>query len=174
MAERVSFLPIRLGLAVLVAGVIAATSLGTAQAQNRNEAAGRVGNGEVIRIFEKGSFSRCSAVFYDGERAMLRIAFNADRAYGLSIPEIQVQPRLPLTISVSSPGSGVYTADADGNQGGRAWRPLDTQTVARMMGFRGPLIVHAGHKRFQWNLGASMENVFVAIESCTNRATGWR
>lgn len=85
-----------------------------------------------------------------------------------------VQPGQRLTIAISSTGSATFAAPAAGNQGGRAWRMLDQQVVQRMMDFRGPLIVRAAATRYHWDMGTSMENVLVAIESCTNRAMGWR
>ncbi|NKC32419.1 hypothetical protein [Falsiroseomonas selenitidurans] len=145
-----------------------------AQAQYRQEPAGRIGSGDVIRIFENGRFHRCSAAFFDSNRNMLRIAFTAQREYGLSIPQVVVQRGQPLRISVNSTGSGNHVANAQGNQGGRAWRALDLQTVERMMDFRGPLMVQAASTRYHWNLGTSVRNVLVAIENCTNRAVGWR
>ena len=147
---------------------------GMAQAQYRQETAGRVGSGVIIRIFDGARFDRCSAEFFDSNRNALRIAFNTQRQYALSIPQIVVQPGQRLTIAVSSTGSATYTAGAAGNQGGRAWRMLDQQVVERMMDFRGPLLVQAAATRYHWNLGTSVENMLVAIENCTNRASGWR
>lgn len=172
---NMQFFSVRISIFALVGALFALSFPNVAQAQHRQESTGvRVGTGEVIRIFEKNRFNRCSAVFSDSNRNVLSIAFSARREYWLSIPQVVVQRGQLLTISVSSPGSGTYAADAAGNQNGRAWRQLDSQTVQQMLNFQGPLIINAASTQYQWNLGTSVENVLVAIENCTNRASGWR
>lgn len=160
-------------VAVALAGLILVLS-GAAQAQYREEPAGRVGGGSVIRIFEGNRFDRCSGVFLDGNDNMLRIAFNTRREYALSIPQVVVPRGQRLEIAVGAAGIGSDSADAVGNQNGRAWRMLDQRAVDLMMRFRGPIIVATNSTRFTWNLGASVEDVLVAIENCTNRSMGWR
>jgi hypothetical protein len=163
----------RIGLGALVAAMCAAVWPGPAQAQYREEAAGRIGTGHVVRIFEGANFHRCAAGFQNGNRDVLRIALLADRKYWLSIPPTAIRHNEPPTIAVTANGSGTYASSAFAHSG-RWVTTLPANTVERMMDFRGPLIVRTRSARYEWNLGTSVENVLVAVENCTNRASGWR
>jgi hypothetical protein len=163
----------RIGLGALVAAVCAAAWPGAAQAQHREEAAGRVGSAQIIRIFGGANFHRCSAHFENANRDVLRIAMLADRKYWLSIPPTAIRHNEPPTIAVTANGSGTYASSAFAHSG-RWVTTLPANTIERMMDFRGPLIVRTRSARYEWNLGTSVENVLVAIENCTNRASGWR
>lgn len=165
--------PVARRLAPAAMALFAVALAGPAAAQYREEPAGRVGSGTVVRIFEANRFNRCAGTFFDGSRKMLRIAFTAGRRYSLSIPPVTPAPGGPLTIAVSAPGSGTHASNAV-TDGQRSWTELPMPTVEAMMRFRGPLIVQAGTSRFQWNLGASVEDVLIAIENCTIRAQGGR
>ena len=161
-------MPALLPGALALFGILQATP---AAAQYREEQAGRVGSGTVLRIFENNRFHRCAASFNNPQ--MLRIAFTASRRYAMSVPAVNAPPGRPLLISVTSTGAPSFSMSAQTN-GQRTSTDLDMPTVEAMMRFRGPLIVEAGARRFQWSLGASVENVMIAIENCTNRAQGGR
>ncbi|UPY35784.1 hypothetical protein [Sediminicoccus sp. KRV36] len=156
-----------------VMALVVVTHAAPAAAQYREEQAGQVGSGTVVRIFEANRFNRRSGTFFDANRNMLRIAFGIGRSYGLSIPPVTPAPGVPLTIAVSAAGSGTHASEATTN-GQRIWTTPPQPTIEAMMNFRGPMIVQSGRSRFQWSLGASVQDVLIAIENCTNRAAGWR
>lgn len=143
-----------------------------AAAQYREEQAGQIGAGTVLRIFEGNRFNRCAAHFPNPE--VLRIAFTIGRKYTISVPPVSPVPGKPLTIVVTSASPAATYANSALTDGSRTFAELPMPAVEGLMRFRGPLLVEAGNRRFQWALGASVQDVLIAIENCTNRAAGWR
>ncbi len=158
------------GLAVLALLLSAMAS--PAAAQYREEQAGRIGAGTVLRIFEGNRFHRCAAHFANPD--VLRIAFTTGRKYSISVPSVSPVPGRSLAIVVTSTPPAATYANAALTDGNRTFAELPLPTVEGLMRFRGPLLVEAGNRRFQWSLGASVQDVLMAVENCTNRASGWR
>ena len=151
---------------------LACISAAPAAAQDyRQENAGRAGNAAVIRIFEGGSFNRCAA-HIGGDGNMLRIAFTKERVYTLSVPSTPTARAPHVLTLLLNPGGRRGLPGATG--GTRAWATVDLQTIEAMMGARGPIVVEYGRNRYSWDLGAPVATVLQAVETCTNRAVGWR
>lgn len=154
------------GLALAVAG----TSPALAQA-TRDETVQRIGTGAIIRIIENNSFHRCAASF-GPDASMLRFAFQRDRVYTVSVPAAPTaRPPIRLAMQLNPGGRRVI----NGTQNhARAWGAVDAATVNAILEHRGAFVVELGANRYSWDLGASTQAIFEAIETCTNRAMGWR
>lgn len=162
----------RMSRAAGAALAFACLSIGPAAAQSyREEPVSRIGSGTILRIIDNNQFNRCAASF-GPNASMLRIAFNKDRLYQISVPAAPTaRPPIQLAIQLNPGGRRVI----NGTQNhARAAGNLDSATTNAILEHRGPFVVGLGGNRYEWNLGAPMPAIFEALENCTNRASGWR
>ena len=154
-----------LGLALMLAA-------GPALAQgNRQEDAGKVGNGRILKIWEGGRFDRCAVEFVSPSGAA-RLAFNTERRYALSVPPPNFRVTGLLTMTVDVRGRS-FGNDAATN-GQRAWIGLNNDLVQALLNHHGPLVVWLDRQQLQWPVTVPMGQVFRAVEDCLNRGVGWR
>lgn len=140
-----------------------------AAAQYAEKAVGKAGPFVIHQIAEGGKFNRCAATLM-GKPGMLRLSWNVNHAYSISVPPPKVMSS-PLILSIGTP-SGVLSNDAVTN-GQRAWSGLDQLTVDALMKVKGSIVVDLGRNHFVWPIGRTdMTDVFVKMEDCVLKAQG--
>ncbi len=161
------------GWLAAAACLVAATGLlapGQAAAQLRAEPAGNVGPIMIDRAYEANRFNRCRAIFRSRSGDFI-LHFSANRTYLITLPS---PPRIPnplmVIMDLGRQGTVGLAALTDGN---RVRANLDNATVQSLLRHRGPIRARVGDVQGEWP-GAPMEEVFIAIENCVNRATGGR
>lgn len=147
-------------LSLLITPVLSAT---TAQAEEKK--AGRVGDFDIIAIFDKGKFDRCAASSKNGT-GMLRLAFTTRRFYSLSIPGVKNSGKQTMSLTFDNGATRSYPAT--GANDSRAWLVLDDQSTQAFLNAKESLDIDFAGQHFGWLLyNQKMEDMFVALEDCT-------
>jgi hypothetical protein len=137
----------------------------TAQAQRRDEKVGRVGNVDILRVWEGGRFDRCFGLV-PGLEGGFRVFWNVGRNYIITMPAVGT--RQTVQLAITTPRGMVQT-------GGRLVGPrtvveLNNQQTQQVMSLRGRFEVDVQGTIFPYQLqGVTMEQVFVAVENCAHR-----
>lgn len=155
----------------LVRSVLAAALLSCAlmapdaQAQRRDEKVGRVGNVDILRVWEGGRFDRCFGLV-PGIGGGFRVFWNVGRNYIITMPAVGTAPG--VRIAVTTPRGMVQTSGR--LVGPRTVVTLNNQEAQQIMSLRGRFEVDVQGTIFPYQLqGATMEQVFVAVENCAHR-----
>jgi hypothetical protein len=140
---------------------------GDARAQRRDEPFGRVGNVQVLRVLESGRFDRCYGMV-PGFQLGARLFWNGRSDYILTVPGINPPGDKAVTINV--PGNAIAARGrTDGGQG-RTVIVLNGRQVEQFIRTRGSFQVDVQGTQFPFTLsGATMEQVFRAVEECVFR-----
>lgn len=125
----------------------------------------RVGDFQIIAIFEKGRFDRCAAVLTNGT-GMLRLAYTTKRIYSLSVPGVKGHGPDEMALRFDGGASQFYFAT--GANDDRAWLTLDQSAVDAFRDSSEQFDVDFAGRAYSWSLyNAAMTDVFLAIEDCT-------
>ncbi|MBS7789951.1 hypothetical protein KTR66_08095 [Roseococcus sp. SDR] len=150
-----------LGAALLSCALMAPT----AQAQRRDEKVGRVGNVDIVRVWEGGRFDRCYGLV-PGIEGGFRVFWNVGRNYIITAPGVGTGQA--LAVAVTTPRGMVQTRGQIA--GGRTVVTLNNQEAQQIMSLRGRFEVDVQGTIFPYQLqGTTMEQVFVAVENCAHR-----
>ena len=156
--------------AVVLIGTLATLAAQPALAQHKTTKVGQAGPFIIDRIDENGAFDRCAATLQPGPN-MLRISWNKDRVYSMSVPPGPVA-KGPLILTIDMGKAGSWSEPAVTN-GERAWATLSLATVEKLMAVGNKIVVSLGSKRYEWTIGKTpMTDVFVAMENCVHKAQG--
>lgn len=137
----------------------------TAGAQRRDEPVGRVGNVSILRVWEGGRFDRCFGLV-PGVGGGARIFWNVGRDYILTVPAVGTGRS--VNIALSTPRGMIHAAGP--LIGDRAVITLNGRQAQQVMSLRGRVEVDVQGTIFPYALqGATMEEVFVAVENCAHR-----
>ena len=148
--------------AVLLAGMMLAPA---AQAQYRDERVGRIGNVDILRVWEGGRFDRCFAQVPAAHGAF-RLFWNVGRDYVFSAPAVGTGRG--LHIAISTPRGMIHTTGSLRNE--RTVFSFDQRDVEKLMSVRGRFTVDVQGTIFPYTLqGTTMEDVFVTVENCAHR-----
>jgi len=123
----------------------------------------------IDKISEKGRFDRCAATLQPGPN-MLRIAWNKDHVYTISVPASKlITGRLKMTFK-SGARDLSYNALTDGS---RTWATIDTPGIEAIMSTKGTIRININQTPYSWPIGrTNMEDVLSAVEDCTWKAHG--
>jgi hypothetical protein len=147
-------------LSLLITPVLSAT---TAQAEEKK--VGRVGDFDIVAIFDKGKFDRCAASSKNGT-GMLRLAFTKRHVYSLSIPGVKNSGK--QIISLTFDNGATLSYEATGANDSRAWVALDDQSTQAFLNAKESLDIDFAGQHFSWLLyNQTMEDMFITIENCT-------
>lgn len=139
----------------------------TAQAQRRDEKVGRVGNVDILRVWEGGRFDRCFGLV-PGLGGGFRVFWNVGRNYIITAPAVGT--RQAVAVAVTTPRGMVQTRGR--LTGERSVIELNNQEAQQIMSLRGRFEVDVQGTIFPYQLqGVTMEQVFVAVENCAHRNT---
>ena len=146
-------------------------ALVTATAMAQEVKIGQVGVFAVHKISAGGKFSRCALTLEPGP-SMLRISWNKDHEYSISVPPPPKSPgRLMMQISMGKAGSYSFDAKTDGK---RAWATIDAGSIDPFMDLKKQIVIDVGGAHYVWQIGATkLEDAFVKLEDCVHKATGW-
>jgi hypothetical protein len=141
---------------------------GDAYAQRRDEAFGRVGNVQVFRVLESGRFDRCYAMVPDFQLGA-RLFWKTGTDYILTVPGVETPG--PKRVEIRTPrGVMQVTGRAEGGWQGRTIMTLPGPQADQFISLRGAFEVNVAGVRFPYELrGATMEQVFRAVEDCVFR-----
>ena len=149
-------------------GALAAFVATPAMAQDSK--VGEVGPFIIHKISDKGVFNRCAATLQPG-KSMLRIAWNKDHDYFISVPT-PPGSRAPVMLSLNLGRAGARTLEAR-ITGERTSAKLDNGAVDALMKIKRRIAVDVGPAHFVWPIGnVSMETVFQKVEDCVWKAHG--
>jgi hypothetical protein len=153
-------------LSVLVGALLScALIVPTAQAQRRDEKVGRVGNVDILRVWEGGRFDRCYGLV-PGLGGGFRVFWNVGRNYIITMPAVGTGRT--VQVAVTTPRGMVQTGG--GLIGPRTVVELNNQQTQQIMSLRGRFEVDVQGTIFPYQLqGVTMEQVFVAVENCAHR-----
>jgi hypothetical protein len=153
-------------LSALAAALLScALAVPAAQAQRRDEKVGRLGNVDILRVWEGGRFDRCYGLV-PGIGGGFRVFWNVGRNYIITAPGVGTGQ--PLDVAVTTPRGMVQTRGRI--MGGRTVVELNSREVQQVMSLRGRFEVDVQGTIFPYQLqGATMEQVFVAVENCAHR-----
>lgn len=153
----------------LVASIVLSVS-GEAQAQRRDERVGAVGNVPVFRVFEGARFDRCYGMVPDFQLGA-RLFWKTGSDYVLTVPGVETPG--PKRVTIRTPrGVMQVNARAEGGWQGRTIMTLPGPQAEQFMSLRGAFEVNVDGVRFPYELrGATMEQVFQAVENCVQRNT---
>lgn len=158
-------------VAIVASWLVCATALvGTEVRANTNEKFATVGPFEIIRIYEGQDFTRCAASLGQGS-GMLRIAYNAERKYTVSVPGVKKSSNLMMYIEGPEDVDDIsFKAQSDGN---RTWGNLDKQQVKDFARTKKQIRVFVNQdnspdqKTFTWAIGnTSLAEVVSKVEQC--------
>lgn len=157
--------------AIVVPWLVCATALVDTEARaNTNEKFATVGPFEIIRIYEGQDFTRCAASLGQGS-GMLRIAYNAERKYTVSVPGVKKSSDLMMYIEGPEDVDDIsFKAQSDGN---RTWGNLDKKQVKDFVRTKKQIRVFVNQdnspdqKTFTWPIGnTSLAEVVSKVEQC--------
>lgn len=146
-----------------LAAALALTLAAPLQAEQKT--VGRVGDFDILAIFEKGKFDRCAASSENGT-GMLRIAYTVANIYSLSVPGVKGVGPDEMVFRFDGSDPEYYFASGANND--RAWLTLDAEAkTAIQNSTEGLDVTFAGHD-YAWSFyNSDMPAVFAAIEKCT-------
>jgi hypothetical protein len=148
------------------AALLAAMFLTATTATAQQKTVGRVGDFDILAIFEKNKFDRCAAHSENGTGA-LRIAYTKALAYSLSIPGVKGHGPDEMTLVIDGSAPGHYFATGANND--RAWLTLDAETVDALLNASEALDMTFAGRNYSWSFyNSNMTDVFVAIENCVH------
>lgn len=148
--------------AALLAGALLAPA---AQAQRRDERVGRIGNVDILRVWEGGRFDRCYG-YVPGIEGGFRLFWNVGRSYIMTAPAVGTGQS--LGVAITTPRGMIQTNG--GLMGGRTVVTLNQREVDKLMSLRGRFQVDVQGTIFPYTLqGTTMQDVFVAVENCAHR-----
>ena len=141
---------------------------GDVHAQRRDEPVGRVGNVQVFRVLECGRFDRCYGMVPDFQLGA-RHFWKMGSDYILTVPGVE-RPG-PKRVEIRTPrGVMQVTGRAEGGWQGRTIMTLPGAQAEQFISLRGAFEVNVDGVRFPYELrGATMEQVFRAVEDCVGR-----
>lgn len=140
-----------------------------AGAQSGSMTLSRSGPFAIDYVVENGRFDRCAATLSPGP-AMLRIAYTKDLAYSISVPGVGKPVRTITFLFGSRPWAKPAATDPKGL---RAWSAVGTDTIDALMKVTGTIAIDLDTKQYRWPIGITrMEDVMVALETCTHKAMG--
>ena len=148
--------------------IAALMSSGEAQAQRRDEPAGAVGNVRIFRVFENNRFDRCYGMVPDFQLGA-RLFWKLGTDYILTVPGVE-RPG-PKRVTIQTPrGVMQVTGRAEGGFQGRTIMTLSGPQADQFISLRGSFEVNVEGVRFPYQLqGATMQQVFQAVEACVGR-----
>lgn len=148
------------------AALLAATLLTATAAAAQQKTVGRVGDFDILAIFEKNKFDRCAAHSENGTGA-LRIAYTTKLQYSLSIPGVKGKGPDEMTMVIDGSAPAYYFATGANND--RAWLTLDAETVEALLNASEALDMTFAGRSYSWSFyNSNMTDVFVAIEDCVH------
>lgn len=128
---------------------------------------GRVGNFTILKINDRAQFQRCAASLTT-RQGMLRIAWDKNRQYSLSIPDRPVR-RGWEWIYFQLDGGIRYAVQRHNSNGRRASGILKPAHVDMFLDARRDVKITYGNTVFVWPL-RNIVTVFSAMEDCVNKA----
>ncbi len=149
--------------------IVAMVSVTSAHAQHRSMAQSKVGPFTIDYITEGGRFDRCAATHSPGSN-MLRMAYTKDLEYRISVPGMPANAQ-HMMIHLESTGE-LLNVNNDG-RAKRAWATVSSEIITEMLSLKGEIVIDLDDKQYVWPIGrTNMEDVFVALETCTQTAMG--
>ena len=171
MTITVNNMPLRAAFRILVFGTMLSCSAAIGYSQAKDVKVGQVGPFTIHSISEKGKFNRCAATMDPGPK-MLRIAWNREHIYTVSVPTAPKDPKKPYTMTINFGKNGFYKAEAKAD-GNRSWVAVDIKSVEQLMKVRNQFVVDLGPAHYVWNIGnVPMEDVLAKVEDCVFKAAG--
>ena len=158
-------------LAATTALVSVLALAGAAYAQHRSITQSNAGPFAIDYITEGGRFDRCAATLSPGAN-MLRIAYNKDLKYSISVPSVPA-PTPIKTISLHLGREMQTVAATTDPRRIRAWGTFSPDAITALMDVKGTIAIDLGAKQYRWPIGrTNLENVMITLEDCTHRALG--
>lgn len=157
----------KLILTAAIGGLAALLALAQpAQAQRRDEKVGRVGNVDIVRVFEGRRFDRCYGMIPDSQLGA-RLFWAPGRDYVLTVPGIN--PPGEYAVSIRTPRGAInLRARTDGGNG-RTIIPLNGPNTEKFMSLPNSFTVKVHDTSFPFTMrGTTMQDMFVAVEDCAH------
>lgn len=157
-------------MTALFAATLVMGGMTSAHAQHRSMAQSKVGPFTIDYITEGGRFDRCAATHSPGPN-MLRIAYNKNLEYAISVPGMPANAQ-HMMIAIGDTGE-LLNVNND-NRAKRAWAIVSAEIIASMMeSVKGEIVIDLDEEQYVWPIGrTNLEDVFVALETCTQTAMG--
>lgn len=151
------------------AALLAAMLMTATAAAAQQKTVGRVGDFDILAIFEKGKFDRCAAHSENGTGA-LRIAYTTKQVYSLSIPGVKGKGPDEMTLIIDGSAPAHYFATGANND--RAWLTLDAQIADALRDASEGLDMAFAGRNYSWSFyNSRMTDVFAAVMDCVRART---
>jgi len=140
-----------------------------AGAFGQSQKVGQSGPFAIDKVMEKGKFDRCAATLQPGPN-MLRIAWNKDHVYTVSVPGAKGMTGKLRMVFKNGAREFSYNAATDG---ARTWAVIDNPGIEAIMATKGTIRISINEAVYSWPIGrTNMEDVLTAVEDCTWKAHG--
>ena len=137
----------------------------TATAMAQDVKIEQVGVFSLHKTWTNGKFFRCALTLEPGP-SMLRIFWNKDHVYSISVPPAPKGPgALMMRIPMGKAGSYSFDAKTDGKRG---WANIDAESIGKFMDLKKQIVIDIGGAHYDWRIGATK------LEDCVHKGTGGR